>query len=176
VSRRILVAGLGNVLMSDDAIGPYCAAHLLAHYEFPAEVEVADLGAPGLDLTLHLASADVVIAVDAIRGVEPGTLRVFTREALLDGAFGTRLDTHAPALAESMALAELVREQPLDAVLIGLGGCSFEHGTMLSPIVRGRIGALADAVLKTLSDHGAGWHRRDSPDPDQPWWERPVLT
>lgn len=134
--------------MSDDAIGPYCVAHLLAHYEFPAEVEVADLGAPGVDLTLHLSSADVVIAVDAIRGVEPGTLCVFTREAFRDGAPGTRLDTHAPALGESIALAEFVSGRPLDAVLIGLGGCTFDHGTALSPIVRARMGALADRLAE----------------------------
>jgi hydrogenase maturation protease len=171
VTGRILVAGLGNVLLSDDAIGPYCAQHLLATYEFPESVEVSDLGTPGLDLTLHLSSADVVIAIDALRGVEPGTVHVFDRAALLTGRRDTRLDTHAPALEESILIAHLAGGRPFDVRLVGLGGASFEYGTTLSPMIRARIAALADRVLAELASLGVAWCQRAPRLSPDIWWE-----
>jgi hydrogenase maturation protease len=171
VTARILVAGLGNVLMSDDAIGPYCTEHLLANYEFPEHVEIADLGTPGLDLTLHLSSADVVIAIDALRGVAPGTVQVFARAALLNRRQDTRLDTHAPALEESILVAELAGDRTLDVRLVGLGGASFEYGTALSPMVRGRIAALGDQVLAELTSLGVAWRPRAERTTLDVWWE-----
>ena len=52
----IRVLGLGNVLMSDDGFGPYVARVLEAFYEFPDDVEVIDVGTPGLDLTPYLGA------------------------------------------------------------------------------------------------------------------------
>jgi hydrogenase maturation protease len=170
VTPRVLVAGLGNVLMTDDAIGPYCTELLLADCEFPDNVEVSDLGAPGLDLTLHLSSADIVIAIDALRGVEPGTVRVFDRTALLIGYHATRLDTHAPALEESILIAQLTSGRPLDVTLIGLGGASFEYGTTLSPVVRQTMGALVDRVLAELTTLGVAWRRREHSATPHVWW------
>jgi hydrogenase maturation protease len=171
VSGRVLVAGLGNVLMSDDAIGPYCTHYLLANYEFPADVDVADLGTPGLDLTLHLSSAEVVIAIDALRGVAPGTVQVFERAALLNRRQDARLDTHAPALEESILVAELAGDRTLDVRLVGLGGASFEYGTALSPMVLGRIAALGERVLAELTSLGVAWRPRPERGTLDVWWE-----
>ena len=41
------IVGLGNVLMADDAFGPYFVHWLQANYELPEEIEVADLGHAG---------------------------------------------------------------------------------------------------------------------------------
>lgn len=171
MTGRVLVAGLGNVLMSDDAIGPYCTQHLLAHYGFPENVEVADLGTPGLDLTLHLSSADVVIAIDALRGVEPGTVHVFGRAALLAGCRDIRLDTHSPALEESILIAHLAGDRPFDVRLVGLGGASFEYGTTLSPAARAGIAALGGRVLTELAGLGVAWRHREKPLKPDVWWE-----
>ncbi len=174
MSCRLLVAGLGHVLMSDDAIGPYCAAHLLANYTFPDDVDIADLGTPGLDLALHLSGADIVIAIDALRGVVPGTLGVFDHGAVLGGRAAPRLDSHAPALEASVAMAHLAGDRPFDVTLVGLGGASFEHGAGLSPIVRGRIGGLVERVLVELTNRGVAWRARAPGAPSQVWWEAPA--
>jgi hydrogenase maturation protease len=169
--HRVLVAGLGNVLMSDDAIGPFCIQQLLACYHFPAHVAVEDLGTPGLDLALHLSSADVVVAVDALRGVEPGSVHVFDRSALLSGGHENRLDTHAPALEESLLIAQLAGDRPADVRLVGLGGATFEHGTRLSPIVRATMAPLCERVLLELTTLGVEWHPRQQCDRPDIWWE-----
>ena len=171
MSRRILVAGLGNVLMSDDAIGPYCVAHLLANYDFADQVEVADLGSPGLDLILHLAAADIVIAIDALRGVAPGSLHVLDHARLLSGRCDVRLDTHAPALEESILIARLSGARPHQVTLVGLGGANFDHGTGLSALVRAWMPALVDLVLAQMTAAGAGWSSREAKGVPDVWWE-----
>jgi hydrogenase maturation protease len=74
---RVLVAGIGNVFLGDDAFGVEVARRL-ARREWPSEVRVADFGIRGLDLAFALLDDfDVVLLVDATRrGGPPGTLYV----------------------------------------------------------------------------------------------------
>jgi hydrogenase maturation protease len=72
---RILVAGIGNIFMGDDAFG--CeVARRLAGRDLPEGVRVVDFGIRGFDLAYALMDGyDVTIFVDATpRGGEPGTL------------------------------------------------------------------------------------------------------
>lgn len=72
---RILVAGIGNVFMGDDAFG--CeVARRLAERGLPTQVRVVDFGIRGFDLAYSLLDGyDLTILVDAMpRGGPPGTL------------------------------------------------------------------------------------------------------
>jgi hydrogenase maturation protease len=93
--------------MRDDGLGPYCVHQLMAHYDFPPDVEVADLGTPGLDLALHLSGADRVLIIDALRGDQPGTIAAYDVTAGGPGRLGARLEPHSPALDESILIARL---------------------------------------------------------------------
>ena len=72
---RILVAGIGNIFMGDDAFGCEVVRRLLER-PWPENVRVVDFGIRGFDLTYALLDGyDVTILVDATpRGEEPGTL------------------------------------------------------------------------------------------------------
>jgi hydrogenase maturation protease len=74
---RILVAGVGNIFLGDDAFGVEVAQRL-ARRALPPEVRVVDFGIRGLDLTYALLDGyEAVILVDAApRGGPPGTLYV----------------------------------------------------------------------------------------------------
>jgi hydrogenase maturation protease len=174
VSLRILVAGIGNVLMSDDGIGPCCTRHLMAGFEFPPNVEVADLGTPGLDLALHFAEADIVLLIDALRGIVPGTIERYDDSAVSAGRSGTRLETHSPALQESILIARLAGNRPRDVRLVGLSGANFDHGTALTAAIRLQIPSLIDAVLDELTRLGVRWSRRSEVATPDLWWEQPV--
>lgn len=80
---RILIAGIGNIFLGDDAFGCEVARCLLAR-PLPAEVRVVDFGIRGLDLAYALLDGyDLTIFVDASpRGDAPGTL--YTIEPELD--------------------------------------------------------------------------------------------
>src|SRR5918911_4092433 len=83
---RIGVIGLGNVLMGDDAFGPYVIQVLEAAYALPSNVSARDLGTPSLDLTGYIEDFDALVVVDTVhsRG-EPGELRRYARAELLQG-------------------------------------------------------------------------------------------
>ena len=71
----ILIAGIGNIFLGDDAFGSE-AARLLMTRSLPENVRVVDYGIRGLDLAYALLDGyDVTIFVDATpRGGEIGTL------------------------------------------------------------------------------------------------------
>jgi hydrogenase maturation protease len=63
---RILVAGVGNIFLGDDAFGVEVARRL-ARRELPDAVRVVDFGIRGLDLTYALLDGyEAVILVDAL--------------------------------------------------------------------------------------------------------------
>jgi hydrogenase maturation protease len=78
MSDRVVVLGIGNVLMGDDALGPQVVEALLAGYRFEDNVRVLDAGTPGLDLAPFVMEADALILVDTgpLRGL-PGSLRLY---------------------------------------------------------------------------------------------------
>src|SRR4051794_33940377 len=94
---RVLVAGIGNIFLGDDAFGVEVAQHL-ARREWPDGVRVVDFGIRGLDLTYALLDGyEVVILVDALpRGGQPGTLYVLEpdRAALEPGEGGPMVEGH----------------------------------------------------------------------------------
>jgi hydrogenase maturation protease len=74
---RILIAGIGNIFLGDDAFGSEVARRLEGH-PLPEGVRVVDFGIRGFDLTYALLEGDdVAIFVDTTRrGGAPGTLYV----------------------------------------------------------------------------------------------------
>jgi hydrogenase maturation protease len=95
---RILIAGIGNIFLGDDAFGVEVAQRLACR-PLPEEVRVVDFGIRGLDLTYALLDGyEFVILVDAVSlGGPPGTLYVL--EPDLDGDdqpknAGTLLELH----------------------------------------------------------------------------------
>ena len=75
--NRVLVAGVGNVFLGDDAFGVEVIRELLLRPLGP-EVTVRDFGTRGLDLAYTLADGfDALVLLDSVqRGHAPGTLSV----------------------------------------------------------------------------------------------------
>ena len=73
----MLIAGVGNIFLGDDAFGPEVARRLAAE-DLPGWVKVADYGISGMHLAYDLADGyETAILVDAApRGGEPGTVTV----------------------------------------------------------------------------------------------------
>ena len=84
---KILVAGIGNVLLGDDGFGVEVVRRL-APRGLPPGVRVVDFGIRGMDLTYALLDGyDAAVLVDVVcRGGEPGTLYVIEPRADGDAA------------------------------------------------------------------------------------------
>jgi hydrogenase maturation protease len=100
MSRRVLVAGVGNVFLGDDGFGVEVAKRL-SDDAFPPDVLVADFGIRGVHLAYELLQGyDTLILVDAApRGEIPGTVFVLApdfehADRLERGESGFVLDAH----------------------------------------------------------------------------------
>ncbi|MBK9129403.1 MAG: hydrogenase maturation protease [Phycisphaerales bacterium] len=81
----LLILGLGNELMRDDGAGVHLARRLMP--DPPHGAVVLDLGTAVLDALPFLERAEVVIALDAVRGTDPpGSLYRFELHSELAAA------------------------------------------------------------------------------------------
>ncbi|WP_369174094.1 hydrogenase maturation protease [Streptomyces sp. R28] len=116
---RLLVAGVGNIFLADDAFGPE-VVRALEQRPLPPEVRVRDYGIRGLDLAYELLDGYVTaVLVDAAeRGHPPGTLSLIEPE-LPDGARAAAPpEAHGMDPAKVLALAALLGDGPLPRVLV----------------------------------------------------------
>ena len=175
--KNVLIGGIGNVLLGDDAIGPYVVHLLESCYAFDDNVEIADLGTPALDLTHRIAGRDAVILIDCVAtDAPPGTLQLFRKDDILRTMPAQRLDPHSPALAECLLTAEMLGATPQNLLLIGIVGASFEPGHPLNDAVREAAAQAVDAILEDL--HRLGIEPRKLIDSTVPqvWWSEPILA
>src|SRR5689334_14728101 len=75
MTKRILIAGIGNIFLGDDAFGCEVVREL-SHKSWPNDVCVTDFGIRSRDLAYALADKyETVILVDATpQGEPPGTV------------------------------------------------------------------------------------------------------
>ncbi len=70
-----LILGVGNLLLSDEAVGVRIVEGLGREYRFAPGIELLDGGTAGMELLEAMASRDHIILVDAVRsGNPPGTV------------------------------------------------------------------------------------------------------
>lgn len=79
---RILVLGVGNILLTDEAIGVRIVEALEQRYILPDFVEILDGGTAGMELLGDMADRDHLIIADAIvsRKNTPGTLMILRED------------------------------------------------------------------------------------------------
>jgi hydrogenase maturation protease len=118
MSRRVLVAGIGNIFLGDDGFGVEVVKRL-AGRGLPEGVEVVDFGIRGMDLAYALHEEyDLVVFVDATpRGGEPGTIYLIEPEIEEDGAVS--LDTHAMDPVKVIKLSRALGAPPTHTIVVG---------------------------------------------------------
>jgi hydrogenase maturation protease len=120
---RILVAGIGNIFLGDDAFGSE-VARLLLLKSWPEYVRVEDFGIRGFDLAFALMdSYDAVILVDATpRGNLPGTLYTVEpdlKELDLPATGATAIDPHSMNPLSVVQTAKSMGAELRRVILIG---------------------------------------------------------
>src|SRR5215470_14856508 len=94
--KRVLIAGIGNILLGDDGVGPYVLHQLENSVNFDAGVTLEDLGTPALDFIDHIAGLDALIVIDSVdNGMPPGTITLYRKSDLMRCRSSIRLDTHS---------------------------------------------------------------------------------
>jgi len=175
--KKVLIGGIGNVLLGDDGVGPYVARLLETRYEFDSGVEVADLGTPALDLIDQLSGNDAVILIDSIdTEVESGTVVLYRKADIMRHRPAMRMDPHSPALVDALLSAELFGVAPNEVLLIGIEAESFEPSCSLSKPVKASLGQTIVEVLRELDRLGVQYRRREHPQELGIWWANEEKT
>jgi hydrogenase maturation protease len=171
--RRVAVLGLGNVLLGDDALGPYAVRLFESRYALPEQVEVLDVGTPGLDLLPYIEETEATILVDTVRSeAPPGTLRLFRRDEILKHAPRTRVSPHDPGLKETLLLLEFAGRGPREVLLVGVVPQRTVQGVGMSDPVRDSLPAVQAEIVRELERLGTPAIPRRYPLMPEIWWER----
>jgi hydrogenase maturation protease len=144
-AARVLVAGIGNIFMGDDAFGVEVARRL-AERPLPAGVEVGDFGIRGIDLMYALGEGyDAAVFVDAVpRGEPPGTLSVI--EPKLEEGEAT-IDAHGMDPVKVLSLARQVGSVPERILVVGC-----EPGVRMTGDEEEVVGELSEPVRAAIDD------------------------
>jgi len=134
---RILIAGMGNVLRSDDGFGVEVVRQLSHRGCQSEQIEIVEVGIGGIHLVQELLSPqDVLILIDAVElGASAGTVQVLEIEAGAVASLSEHenllADVHYTLPSRVLMLAKalgvlpprvfLVGGQPADADTPGIG-------------------------------------------------------
>jgi hydrogenase maturation protease len=160
----ISVFGLGNVLMGDDGLGPVAVRTFEAEYIVPPDVQVIDLGTPGLDLLPWLADVDRVILVDTVKTeLPPGSVRLYEKADLLRYPPTARVGPHDPGVKEALHALEFAGRAPREVALIGVVPESTAMCLHLTPTIQAAVRSAVVAIANTLARFGTPVERRPQP-------------
>lgn len=157
VSQRILVLGVGNVLLKDEGIGVHLVHRLESSYNFSENVELLDGGTLGLKLLGPISEADHVIVIDAVQnGAEPGTIHRMSADVLARRV-SFKNSLHQLDLVEALTYAEVLGRRP-SCVILGIEPLDIEPwGISLTPPVAAKVAVLERLVLEEIEKAGGSW-------------------
>ncbi|MEW6110591.1 MAG: HyaD/HybD family hydrogenase maturation endopeptidase [Thermodesulfobacteriota bacterium] len=149
--EKIIVLGVGNILLTDEGIGVRVVEELGRRYAFPENVQLIDGGTQGLWLMSTIHESDHLIVVDAVlnRG-EPGTLYRLEREDLPKG-IRAKQSAHDSDLVEALNLCQLLDMGPKSVVVIGVEPEDIRTmGIELTSTLAGKVDDIIARVLEEL--------------------------
>lgn len=160
--NKILVLGVGNILLHDEGVGVRVVEKLQSEYEFSPNVELMDGGTLGLRLMEPISEVDVLIVVDAVKnGEPPGTLYRLPADVLAKRvAFKNSL--HQLNLVETLALADILGKSPSSATIIGVEPADISPwGTELTEVIQACVPEMCIRVLDEVEKAGGSYSRRN---------------
>lgn len=151
---RILVLGLGNLLLSDEGVGVRIVQALGASHDLPDEVDVLDGGTSGMDLLDAVADRDCLIVADAVNADGPAGRLIRLENADIRQLFETRFSPHQLGLSDLLANLRLIDKAPRRVIVIGVVPENLSLGLDLSPAAAGGRDAAVQMIVDELSRLG----------------------
>jgi hydrogenase maturation protease len=155
--KRILVLGVGNILLRDEGVGVRVVERLQAAYSFSPNVTLMDGGTLGIKLMEAISSSEFLIVVDAVlNGQPPGTFYRLTGEEVRKSV-AFKYSLHQTDLLETLACCELVGNRP-ETVVLGIEPEDFSPWSdELTPTIQGRVAELSKRVLLEIDQAGGNY-------------------
>lgn len=151
---RIVVLGIGNILLTDEGVGVRVIEQLERDYRLPPEIEVIDGGTCGMEMLEQLEDLDGLIVVDCVRHGKPPATPVLLKDDDVPVFFKTKLSPHQVSLSDVLASLEFTGRAPKSTAIIGIQPVSMSLGMELSPEVAARVPELLATTLAELAALG----------------------
>ena len=146
--RRLVIVGVGNLLLKDEGIGIH-AVKALQELNLPAYVAIID-GGTSPDLIAYSGAGEKLIIIDAVKaGGELGAIYRFTPDNL-NSASGKAISLHELGVPESLQLMRLAGNEPEETIIIGIEPQEISWGLELSPALQQKIPEIVEIVLKEI--------------------------
>jgi hydrogenase maturation protease len=157
---RVVVLGIGNILLSDEGVGVRAVERLESDYALPEGVRALDGGCSAMEMLEDLENLDGLIVVDAVYAHQaPGEL-VHLEGEQVSSFFRTRMSPHQVGLSDVLAALELTGRAPQRRVIIGIKPLSMDLSLELTPTVAARVPEMVGRVVSTLEGWGLSPARR----------------
>lgn len=139
MQKTTLILGLGNTLLTDEAVGIDVIRRLEAAADVP-DVVFIDGGTLSFTLAGPIADSPRLIVVDAaVMGTEPGTVKVFEGEDMDRQLSGNAKSVHEVSLQDLMDMARLTDTLPSPRALVGIEPAKVDWGDNLTPKVEAAV-------------------------------------
>src|SRR4030043_1068944 len=146
---KIVILGVGNILLSDEGVGVHVANELIKT-KLPPEVSVVEGGTDGFRLLNVITEADRLIVIDAVRGgAEPGSIYRFDIDDVRNCPSGFKTSVHQIGILEVIDLSELIGKKP-HTTIIGIEPKSLEMGMELTPEIKSTIPRIIELIFEEL--------------------------
>lgn len=146
---KIVILGVGNLLLSDEGVGVHVANELVK-LELPPGVTVVEGGTDGFRLINVITEADRLIVVDAVKGGgAPGSIYRFDINEVQNCPSGFKTSVHQIGILEVINLSGLIGKTPQTTV-IGIEPESLEMGMELSPEIKSKIPRIIELIWDEL--------------------------
>ena len=149
---RIVILGIGNILLTDEGVGVRVVEALAARGGLPPGVELIDGGTCGMEMLEQLENLDALIVVDCVRCGRPPATPVLLKGDDVPVFFRTKLSPHQVSLSDVLASLEFTGWAPKKTVIVGMQPVSMGLGLDLSPEVAARLPELVDLTLAEIAE------------------------
>jgi len=168
---QVSVIGLGNVFLGDDGFGPLAVETFRCEYVCDSNVEVLDLGTPGLDLAPYLYARDLVVIIDAVHSDAPaGEVSIFCEEDFVSRNARLRITGHDPGLWDTLTHLRLAGHAPSELIVVGVNPESCEFAEPFSGSMLKIASKTAVTVEGLLRERGVMCLRRCPISRPNLWW------
>jgi len=150
MKNRILVAGIGNLLFTDEGIGVHIIREL-SKEDLPEGVELADVGTATFELVSLMEGKDKVVILDGIiSNHAPGTVFRLTQDDLKSDKGKSLTSLHHFGVLEALESAAQTGLRP-EVVIFGIVPRDYQTpGTELTSQLRRCIPRIVEEILKEI--------------------------
>lgn len=152
--KKILILGVGNILLSDEGFGVRAMEYLRENYLWPENVSLVDGGTRGLLLMAELMECDLAIILDiALGNGAPGSVYLLENEALGESlSFGQSM--HEASLDDILISCDLAGHRP-ETLIFALEPFDYQSPKAeLSPEAGEALPEFCSKVVKALAERG----------------------